>query len=115
VFPFGSARLLKFRIRFRPTFFSIQNHTAPERIPASHMLRFGLRGEPRGFVDFYSIMRIHSAHKINWAGDNGFAYAIESRRINQDLGSIPVIQGTESSRELNRFAACQECRLYIVS
>src|SRR6266496_2294232 len=114
VFPLGSACFLKFRISFRPTFFPIQNHAAPERISTRDMLRFGFRGKPEWLVDFKSVVRIGSAHKINWPRDDCLAHVIESRRINQDLRSIPVIQGTESAREFNWFAARQERRMYAV-
>src|SRR6266550_6996227 len=83
VFSLGAACFLKFGIGFRPTFFSIQNHPAPERISPGDMLRFGFCGKPERLVDFKSIMGIRSAHKINWARNDRLADAIESRRINQ--------------------------------
>src|SRR6266550_3414296 len=58
IFPLGSARLLELRISFRPTFFTIQNHAAPERISARDMLgpRFGRK--PERLVDFDPIVGI---------------------------------------------------------
>src|SRR5437773_8066442 len=81
VFPLGSARLLEFSISFRPTFFTIQNHAAPERISARDMLgpRFGRK--PERLVDFDPIVGIHSAHKIDWASDNRLAHSIKRNRI----------------------------------
>src|SRR5207249_1379945 len=114
VFPLGTACLLKFRISFGPTLFSIENHAAPERISTCDMLGFGFRDKAEWLVDFKSIVRIRSAHKINWTRNDRFAHTVESGRINQDLRSIPVIQSAKPAREFNRFAARQERGMYAV-
>jgi hypothetical protein len=78
------------------------------------MLGFGFRGKAEWLVDFNSIVRIRSAHKINWTRDDGLAHAIESGRINQDLRSIPVIQSAKPACEFNRFTTRQERGMHAV-
>src|SRR5947208_1459095 len=114
VFSLGTTGLLNFRIRFRPPLCAVGNKAAPQRISTRDMLGFGFRGKAEGLVDFKSIVRIRSAHEIDWTRDDRFAHAIESGRINQDLRSIPVIQSAKPARKLNRFAARQERGMYAV-
>src|SRR5204863_98360 len=83
-----------------------------EKISTRDMLGFGFRGKAKWLVDFKSIVRIRSAHEINWTRDDRFAHSVESGRINQDLRSIPVIQSAKPAREFNRFAARQERGMY---
>src|SRR5881396_202896 len=77
VFFLRAPRLLKLGIRFCPTFLSIQNDSTPERISTRDMLRPGFGCKPSWLVDFVSILRIHSIHKINWPRDDCVARQIE--------------------------------------
>src|SRR5262249_39649905 len=84
------------------------------RISTRDVLRSGLRRKPERLVDFNSIVRGHSGYKINWARYNRLADAIESKRINQNLLSITMIQGKETAREFHWFAAGQKCGMNAV-
>ena len=58
VFGFRAARLLKFGIRFRPAFLSIQNYAAPERVALCEAFWSRFSGKPKRFVNFKPVMRI---------------------------------------------------------
>src|SRR6476661_7575454 len=57
VFGFRAARLLKFGIRFRPAFLSIQNYPAPERVALREAFWSGFSREAKRFVNFKPVMR----------------------------------------------------------
>src|SRR4029077_10258899 len=110
VFGFRAARLLKFGIRFCPALLSKQNYPAPERVTLRKAFWSGFSCKPKRFVNFKPVMRVQSAHKINWARDNCFAHSIKSRRFHQSLGSVEAIQGAKSACQVDGFAARQEQR-----
>src|SRR5262245_50865236 len=99
VFSFRAARFLKFGIRFGPAFFSIQYYPAPKRVALRDPFWSSFRCKPKWFVNLNAVMRIQSAHKINWARDDRFANSIKSYRVHQSPGSIEAIQSTESARK----------------
>src|SRR6516225_4060067 len=114
IFLVGATRLLEFAICFRPALLSIKNHAAPKRVPLCYALGTGFGCRPKRFVDFESVMRIQSAHKINRPRNDCLRHLIESRRVHQRLGSVETIQRTESSGQLNRLATRKQHRMTAV-
>src|SRR5437773_10490927 len=85
IFFLRATSILKLSISYRPTFLSIQNHSAPERISTRDMLRPSFGCQPKWFVDFMSILRIYPAHKINRPRDDCVTRQIKSARTNQNV------------------------------
>src|SRR6266481_8211053 len=106
----GATSLLEFAIGFGPALLSIKNHATPKGIALRNALGSGFGCRPKRFVNFESVMRIQSAHKINRPRDNCLSHLIESRRVHRCLGSVETIQRTESAGQLNRLATRQQRR-----
>src|SRR5207248_1412814 len=97
--------LLEFRVRFRPTFFSIEHDAIPEKVPARDMFRLSLGGNPKRLVNFMPILRSRFLKKIDRPRDNCLARQIKSAGADQDVRAIETICGTHSARQLDWLAA----------
>src|SRR5438477_4046496 len=104
------ARLLKFGIRFGPSFLAIKHDAVPKTIAPRQLFRFRFGCGPERFVNFVTLPRIHAAKKINWPGDNVSAGQFKRSRPNQNPRTIKTVRYTETPRQFDRLAARDQSR-----
>src|SRR4051812_49951380 len=101
---FRGPGFLEFGVSLSPPFLTIKHNAVPEKIAPGDVLRLGLGRKPQWFINLVPLLRVHSAEKIDWPGNNVFTGQLERSGPDQNSRAIKTIGDTKPPRQFHRFA-----------